>query len=202
MISPILERWYADCPFWPVEPGEFYLAVPRTPTLGQVGALAWALVARGVTDADGEVVASDAVGVVEVFLAGDADEFHAPGGLRVAGGGVVVEPGCCFGLEEWRDWLDVLDGQVVWLGHSPDVQVQQLGPVVRVWRDEALVDPKFTGAHVDVPRDALPGLLRDVRLDLTGFLDALGTWARHVVPDQADRFITTVDHRLRITAAL
>ncbi len=197
-MSPVLERGVGHCPFWAVEPGEFHLTVPRTPTPAQVGELVWAMVG-GVDDVDR---ASGAVEAVDAFLGGDDDAFHVPGGLRVASGDVVVQPGCCIGLEEWRDWLDVLAGEVVWLGHSPDVRVEQFGPVVRIWRDEDLVDPKFTGPHVDIPRAALPALLRDVRLDLVGFLDALGPWARSTVPARADRLVAAVDRRLVISAPL
>ncbi|MEU8158775.1 hypothetical protein [Micromonospora parva] len=42
--------------------------------------------------------------VVNALLA--EDFLIAAGGLRVRGGtiGTVVTPGCCAGLEDWRDW--------------------------------------------------------------------------------------------------
>lgn len=51
----------------------------------------------------------------------DADCLIAPGGLRIrdTSRGIAVNPGCCFGLENWRDWLDVADGGTPWLGHDP-----------------------------------------------------------------------------------
>lgn len=204
-MTPVLERPFGDCPFWSVEPGEYFLEVPRSPTAGRVATLAWALVAHGAGDVDLHADVPDAAGAVEAFLAADADEDgdrHSPGGLRVASGGLVVQPGCCFGLEEWRTWLDVLDGEAIWLGHSPDAVMAHRGEVVRIWPDDDLVNPRRTGPHVDVPTAALPGLLRDVRRDLVGFLDALGAWARSVVPDRADRFVAAVDRRLVISPSL
>lgn len=39
------------------------------------------------------------------------ESFHIlPGGLQAVDGDVVIEPSCCCGLEEWRDWLDLLEG--------------------------------------------------------------------------------------------
>ncbi|MER5267811.1 hypothetical protein ABTZ99_37500 [Actinosynnema sp. NPDC002837] len=200
-MTPVVERPVGDCPFWSVEPGEYHVEVPRSPTPSRVAVLAWALVAHGVDDVDLHADVSDAVGAVDAFLAAE-DERHVPGGLRIVAGDVVADPGCCFGLDEWRTWLEVLDGEAIWLGHSPDTVVQHRGEVVRIWPNEDLANPRFTGPHVDIARDALLGHLREVREDLVGFLDALGTWARSTVPDRADRFVAAVDRRLGISPPL
>ncbi|MDX8054259.1 hypothetical protein SK571_33225 [Lentzea sp. BCCO 10_0798] len=49
-----------------------------------------------------------------------------PGGTEVrdTGAGVRVGPGCCAGLESWRERARLLDGEVPWLGHSPTSGVE------------------------------------------------------------------------------
>lgn len=42
------------------------------------------------------------------------------GGLMAIKGDFVAEPGCCCGLEGWRDWQHALTGSgTPWLGHDP-----------------------------------------------------------------------------------
>jgi hypothetical protein len=204
-LTPVLERWPADCPFWATEPTDFYFAVPRTPTSQQVGAVVWTLVARSVTAEDLSITATDAAEAIEKYLTWDGEDFAA-GGLRVDGDGVVLNPGCCVGLDEWRDWLLVAGGEVIDLGHSPDALVEHRGPVVRVWRTGGLLPsgsvPEPDEPHIDIPRDALPERLGAVQRDLVGFLTALHPWARGIRADLADPLAAAVDRRLRISAPL
>lgn len=80
------------------------------------------------------------------------------------------------------------------------------GPVLRLWRDTAQLLagalPGPSDQYIDIPRDALPDLLRSVQQDLIGFLVALRQWAQDVVPDLADRLVIAVDRRLQISALL
>ncbi|MGC5022556.1 hypothetical protein [Micromonospora sp. DT47] len=203
-MIPVLERWSYACPYWPVEPGGFLVPVPRRPTPAQVGTVVWALVGPGVTADDLSTSAVDATGAVEEYLTGD--NGYAAGGLRVTDGEVVVDPGCCVGLDEWRDWREALDGHVPYLGHDPDVLLEHRGPVLRLWksRDElpAGAVPRPDEQYLDIPRDVLPQLLRSVQQDLTGLLTALLPWARDTVPDLAGPLVASVDERLRISAPL
>src|SRR5690349_19218545 len=49
-----------------------------------------------------------------------AGRDFAPGSLRITAGDLVIDPGCCVGLDEWRDWARVISGEVIYLGHDPD----------------------------------------------------------------------------------
>ncbi|GII02764.1 hypothetical protein [Planobispora takensis] len=151
-----------------------------------------------------DAVASTSV-VFEAYLSSD-DEDYAPGGLRVMAGDVVINSGCCVGLDEWRDWLDVRSGQTIYLGHSPDMLSKHREAVVRIWQDEdQSLSGELTGSpgrHIDIPRDALPDLLRGVHQDLAGFLIAPRQWARDLVPELADQFVAAVDQRLKISDPL
>lgn len=205
-MTPVLERWsVVDCPFWPVEQNEFLLTVGRRPTPNQVGALAWALIGRSVTDNDLSITVTNAAEAIEAYLTSD-DEDYAPGGLRVTASDVVVEPGCCLGLDEWRNWLNVLNRQTIDLGHDPDVLLEHRGPVIRLWKDKnRLLPGELPGPseqHIDIPRDVLPWLLQAVHQDLASFLVALRQWAQDMVPDLADPLVLAVDRRLQISAPL
>ncbi|MEU8813396.1 hypothetical protein [Actinoplanes sp. NPDC048796] len=89
------------------------------------------------------------------------------GGLRLhdSATGNVVVPGCCAGLEDWRDWADALSGSPVWLGHDPEPQIEMIGDDLRIRQDGAHRDHDAP-SYVDVPRDLPPALLLDVRHDL------------------------------------
>src|SRR5215831_3083026 len=48
------------------------------------------------------------------------DALILPGGIRVLGEGQrEISPGCCCGLEEWREWTTILETRSSpWLGHD------------------------------------------------------------------------------------
>ncbi|GAA4595732.1 hypothetical protein BJY16_001775 [Actinoplanes octamycinicus] len=204
-LMPVLERWSADCPFWPAEQTDFYFAVPRMPTSQQVGAVVWTLIGRSVTADDLSITATDAVEAIEEYLTCDDGDF-APGGLRVGDDNVVIDPGCCVGLDEWRDWLRVIGGEVIDLGHDPDPLIEHRGPVVRVWKDGGqLPAGSVLGPdkpHIDIPRHNLPDLLGAVQQDLAGFLTALHPWAQGIRSDLADALAAAMDRRLQISEPL
>ncbi|WP_258948447.1 hypothetical protein [Lentzea californiensis] len=102
----------------------------------------------------------------------DEEVIVMAGGLQVRDTetGVRVGPGCCAGLESWRDWARLLDGEVPWLGHSPSPGVEFAVGVVRLRPDEDRPDdPACEIAD-------LAGHLERVRQDLTGFLDLVRRW--------------------------
>ena len=119
------------------------------------------------------------------------------GGVRVADTttGLRIEPGCCFGLENWRDWAGLLDGEVPWLGHSPEPGVERAEGVLRLWRDGERRDEPAC----ELPLADLPGHLESVRQDLVGFLTLLRAWA----PDGlGERLAAAFDHHFHVTPPL
>lgn len=204
-LTPVLERWSLDCPFWPVEQTDFFFAVPRTPTSQQVGTVAWTLIGRSVTADDLSITATDAAEAIEKYLTCDDEDF-APGGLRVGDDNVVIDPGCCVGLDEWRDWQRVIGGEVIDLGHDPDPVIEHRGPVVRVWKDGGQLPSRHSPGpdepHIDISRHTLPNLLGAVQQDLAGFLTSLHPWARDIRADLADPLAAAVDRRLQISTPL
>ncbi|WP_193777559.1 hypothetical protein [Streptomyces sp. E5N298] len=49
------------------------------------------------------------------------DQVIALGGIRIreTSTGVTAPPGCCFGLENWRDWLEIMNGEEPAVVHRP-----------------------------------------------------------------------------------
>ncbi|MGA5707422.1 hypothetical protein ACPCK8_13245 [Streptomyces cellulosae] len=97
------------------------------------------------------------------------DDLFASGGLRVTdtASGVTLLPGCCNGLEERRDWFDVLDGDG-WasFGHDPSPLAERQGDVVRLTVDADRDDSPV----IELAAGDLRRLLTGAERDLTGFL--------------------------------
>jgi hypothetical protein len=149
------------------------LVLDASCTDDQVGLFVAALAAR--------VEVQPPVSRDEVVNALLADEFLvAPGGLQVRDSttGTVVTPGCGAGLEDWRDWAQVVIGDFPWLGHDPGPEIEPVSDDLRVWQDGGpnRYRGRWAGLHVDLPHRALPGLLNGVQRDL----EALAGWATRV----------------------
>ncbi|MEV0347187.1 hypothetical protein AB0H88_15605 [Nonomuraea sp. NPDC050680] len=120
----------------------------------------------------------------------------APGGLRFRDTitNVNVSPGCCFGLENWRDWWSVADGQEIWLGHDPTPSVTHDGQIIQLRQHDQ-------GVPIEIARSELSNLLATAQQRLTGFLSLAQRWATATTPRVADRLISALDKHLMITVA-
>ena len=128
-------------------------------------------------------VQSSPIETLEAFI---ADDFVLPGGLRFSDAGQVkVVPGCCAGLEDWREWLDVPNGKTVWAGHDPHPSVEFTDGIVRVWQDEKAEGIEF----IDFGADEMRGLLERVESDLKGFVFRLGKWTDFIAPELNPRLV-------------
>lgn len=131
----------------------------------------------------------------------DRDGWVAPGGLQIRDpeSGVTFTPGCCCGLESWREWLDVRNGREIWLGHDPTAEIEHIGTRIRLrWEAGAR-----GGEHsIEFPRAELTALLPAVQQDLGGFLNGLANWAELYVPDLAQDLVARFDAEFAVTARL
>ncbi len=120
-------------------------------------------------------------------------DLFAAGGFRVTDsvtGTVFVEPGCCNGLETWRDWLDVLDGTgCASFGHDPSSAAERVGDSVRLTLD---AEAKDGSPVIELPVDRVRALVTGAQQDLRDFLGLAGTWAGRHLPT----------HGAAVTAAL
>ncbi|MEU0940454.1 hypothetical protein [Embleya sp. NPDC005971] len=124
-----------------------------------------------------------------------SEEPIAGGGLLVAdtSSGVVVPPGCCCGLEDWREWQDVVDGgDPPWLGHDPQPTAERLGDTVRLTLDSG----KSDGPVIELPACELARLLEGVDRDLSDFVALAADWASHHLPDHATPVVAALSRLL------
>ncbi|WP_326816314.1 hypothetical protein [Streptomyces sp. NBC_01762] len=112
------------------------------------------------------------------------DSLYASGGLQVTDTvtGATLVPGCCNGLEEWRDWLQVIDADG-WasFGHDPSPIAERIGDTVRLTAD-AEADESLL---IELPVAELRQLLEGAERDLTDFLHLAAAWTVRYLSDRA-----------------
>lgn len=113
-------------------------------------------------------------------------DLFAAGGFRVTDNAtdtVFVGPGCCNGLETWRDWLEVLDGTgCSYFGHDPSSVAEHVGDIVRLTFDAYGTD----GSSVnELSVDQARRLVAGAQQDLQDFLGLAGIWAEQHLPAHA-----------------
>ncbi|MEU1783555.1 hypothetical protein ABZ545_29295 [Streptomyces abikoensis] len=127
-------------------------------------------------------------------------DLFAPGGLRVTDTttGTTLLPGCCNGLEEWRDWLEVLDGDG-WasFGHDPSPLAERFGDTVRLTVDAEQDDSPV----IELPLSELRRLLAAAERDMADFLQLAVDWAAQHLPDHAASVTAALAHALNLPAS-
>ena len=118
-------------------------------------------------------------------------------------------PGCCCGLEDWREWIRVLTDGSPRLGHDPGPEVEVIGLDLRVWhdggpnRERGRWADKWAEQRVDFPCRELPRLLLGVQRDLVGFLNALAEWAEQTgIGPRGTALVEMIDQNFAATAPL
>ncbi|MGW1995302.1 hypothetical protein [Embleya sp. NPDC001921] len=195
-MQPVLEIHTPDgFDLWPVaqiEPFGF-LALGGGLSPAEVGTAVMRIAGCNDIDPDGDRPArpADALGS---FLHGllTFDHLFAAGGLRVTddAAGVTFLPGCCDGLEDWRDWHGLVDGNaLLGFGHDPVSPVaERFGDTVRLTVDAEMSDSPVIELSVAELRHLLAGAERD----MADFLALATDWASGHLPGR----------RAAVTAAL
>lgn len=102
----------------------------------------------------------------------------APGGLIARADGSELVPGCCCGLEGWRDWYAIRpSGQSPWLGHDPGPYIECRAAEALLWPDEPDTPRKHPMTPIVVSYPEFDAALAEADARLTGFLDRLEEWA-------------------------
>jgi hypothetical protein len=124
------------------------------------------------------------------------DGFVLPGGLRFKEGGQVkIIPGCCCGLENWREWLDVPHGKkYLWAGHNPSPWCEYFDNHIRIWQDEK--EEGVDSIEFEIPE--MEVLLEGVERDLLGFLAILKKWVAYVSPGLEADFVAYFAENMNI----
>ncbi|MBG0819303.1 hypothetical protein HS048_00800 [Planomonospora sp. ID91781] len=125
----------------------------------------------------------------------EAECLIAPGGLRFhdTTTDVSVSPGCCFGLENWRDWWDVACGQESWLGHDPTPHITHAGHIIQLRQHDEDASP------IEITRGELSGLLTTAQQYFSGFLNLARRWAATTTPGLAGQLTSALDQHFMIT---
>ena len=122
----------------------------------------------------------------------NAEAWGIPGGVRVTdGSGNEVLPGCCSGVENWREWLALEDGASPWMGHDPDGWVEERREGFLVCSGRCGCgppDPPVVESRVLIPRADLPHLLAGLQNDVRGFGERVREWAVRLDPEAGEQF--------------
>ncbi|MGW7095765.1 hypothetical protein [Streptomyces sp. NPDC054874] len=181
VMQPVLEIFAADdFELWPVGEHESfgYLVLDRKLTPAKVGTAVMRIVDCNDFEA-GEEHGPCPTDPLGTFLYGllTMPDLFAPGGFRLPGtttGTVFVEPGCCNGLETWRDWLGMLDGTgCAHFGHDPSSTAERIGDTVRLTHDVGTDGSPVT----ELPTEQVDRLVADAQQDLQDFLGLAGAWS-------------------------
>jgi hypothetical protein len=126
------------------------------------------------------------------------------GGIRISDGKRTIEPGCCCGVEDWREQIGLLVEGDGWMGHDPAPWARIDGDHVEVWSDGGLESPpSHDGANVfsiRVPKQIALTFEAAIHRDLAAFLDALGRWAESKVGQvAADALVAKLSSVWRIS---
>ncbi|MFD0418363.1 hypothetical protein [Streptomyces sp. NPDC127108] len=195
-MQPVLEMYVPDgFDLWPVAEAESFGFLPLGGELSptEVGAAVMRIASCNDVAPDGDRPPrpADALGS---FLHGllTFDHLFAAGGLRVTdhSTGVTFLPGCCDGLEDWRDWHQFLDGgSLLGFGHDPLSPVaERFGDTVRLTVNADQSD----SPAIELSITKLRNLLADAERDLADFLALAADWASSHLPG----------HCVPVTAAL
>lgn len=191
-LQPVLET-YAPAGFdlWPVAGSEAGGFLPLNGALdeAQVGTAVMCVAACNDIDPEHDDRPPRPGDPLGGFLHGllTMDPLFASGGLRITDTaiGATLVPGCCNGLEDWREWFGVVDGDgdggSGWFGHDPTPLAERAGDVVRLTVDAEREDSPV----IDVSATELRRLLAGAERDLTDFLQLAAGWAAVRLPDHA-----------------
>ncbi|MET9258886.1 hypothetical protein [Amycolatopsis sp. NPDC004079] len=185
-MQPVVEvRAREDFGLWPVAELEpySYFALGGNLTPDEVGTVLMCIASCNDVDPEDDGRPPRPADELGAFLHGllTFDTLFASGGLRVTdtASGVVLLPGCCNGLEDWREWSRVLEiGGQAWFGHDPAPCAERRGDLVRLTVDAERSDSPV----IELPAVALQRLLGAVENDLVDFLALATDWAARNLP--------------------
>jgi hypothetical protein len=190
VMQPVLKIFAADdFALWPIDEHKSYgyLVLDGKLTPAEVGTAVMRIADCNnfEPEEEREPCPTDPLGTFLHGLLTMPDLFTA-GGFRVTDNAtdtVFVEPGCCSGLETWRDWLEVLDGTgYADFGHDPSSVAERVGDTVRLTLD-AYREESSPG--IELPVDQVRMLVTGAQRDLRDFLSLAGNWAEQHLPAHA-----------------
>jgi hypothetical protein len=132
-------------------------------------------------------------------FAAQSETLILAGGIRIVSNENAILPGCCCGLESWREQLRALEGYPAWLGHDPAPWSEVVGDEVQFWPDGG-IGKRRSDFQVRIVRSEVPELQKKLTRDMEGFLYALRRWSRSLMdPRVADSFAAKLDSAWQIS---
>lgn len=119
------------------------------------------------------------------------DRLLLPGGLAATVGDDTIAPSCCCGLEQWRDWEDLLHGgKSLWLGHDPTPTIERHGDRFVLWADvpDGHHPPPALRFDTTALATALAPIEGDLRDFCTRISEALSARMPHIADDVTQLF--------------
>ncbi|MFD9789116.1 hypothetical protein ACFWYX_34965 [[Kitasatospora] papulosa] len=205
-MQPVLEiSAAADFALWPVSEHESYgyLVLNGELTPAEVGTAVMQIAVCNDLEPQEEhgPCPNDPLGTFLHGLLTMPDVFAA-GGFRVTDNAtdtVFVEPGCCNGLETWRDWLEVLNGTgFSYFGHDPSSMAERLGDIVRLTLD---AHETYSSPVIELSVDQIRTLVTGAQQDLQDFLSLAETWAEQHLPTHTAAVTAAVARALDLAPA-
>jgi hypothetical protein len=189
VMRPVLEVYPPDgFALWPVAEAmpSGFLALSGELTPLEVGSAVMSIARSNDIDPEHDDRPPRPADPLGSFLHGllTVDSLFVAGGLRVTDSatGVAFLPGCCNGLEDWREWHQVLDGSGrASFGHDPDPCAERRGDTVRLIVDAERRDSPV----IELPVADLQRLLAGAEHDLVSFLAVVAAWAALHLPGHA-----------------
>jgi hypothetical protein len=204
VLQPVLEIYASDdFTLWPVTESELYGFLPLSGALdpAEVGTAVMRIADCNDIDPETDGRPPRPADPLGGFLHGllTIDDLFAPGGLRISdtATGTTLLPGCCNGLDERRDWLEVVDGKG-WasFGHGPSPLAERHGDVVRLTVDAE----QHNSPAIELPVADLRRLLAGAERDLLDFLHIAAAWAARHLPDYATPVTSALGRALDLPA--
>jgi hypothetical protein len=129
------------------------------------------------------------------------EQLILPGGIEASCSGARISPGCCCGLEGWREWHTFLNtGDSPWLGHDPDPWIERVEEEVVIWSAGAMSEaPDRFSIGFDLTH--FQAELRRVETDLKAFLVRVAEWSGSMGFDKTDALCRKIDQDFQISAA-
>ncbi len=127
----------------------------------------------------GEIIKETALETLNEFVANEG--FVLEGGLLFKENDETkIIPGCCCGLEDWKEWLDVPSGKCgIWTGHDPESLIEINDGNIKIWQDRK---NKNENQSIEFTVEEMFEKLKQVEKDLQNFLFRLKQWINHIEP--------------------
>lgn len=205
VMQPVLEMTTTDgFDLWPVAEIEPFGFLPLSGELSpaEVGTTVMRIAGCNDVEPDGDRPPRP-VAALDSFLHGllTFDSLFAAGGLRVTDNstGVTFLPGCCDGLEDWRDWQRFVDdGGLLGFGHDPVSPIaERFGTIVRLTVNAEQSDSPV----IELPATELRHLLAVAERDLVDFLALAADWAAIQMPDHCSAVTVALARVLDLPAS-